>query len=227
MNRTIEVYAGAYASGKSEISINRAIMLHKILNQPVTLVDLDTVEPAYTLRPIKKEIEKHGINVITQESYFGLGEAGNTITSAQMNCLLNEGQIVIDVGYGVGGLDILEVINGIDKEKLLNIYIVINTSKPETSSADAIVEYVKWSAGTNESSWKKFTGIISNTHLGDITTKADVINGLEITAKASKMLNLPIFALAVSEKLYPSFESKELNGIQIWSLKRFMPKALW
>ena len=55
--------------------------------KPVILVDLDTVEPAYTLRPIQKEIEKLGIKVITQESYFGLGETGNTITGEQMNCL--------------------------------------------------------------------------------------------------------------------------------------------
>ena len=120
MVRVVEVYTGAYASGKSEISINRALMINKD-NPPVTLVDLDTVEPAYTLRPIKNEIEKLGIKVITQESYFGLGETGNTITSQQMNCLSFSGNIVIDVGYGVGGLDILEVINGIDKEENLNI----------------------------------------------------------------------------------------------------------
>jgi tetrahydromethanopterin S-methyltransferase subunit F len=226
MNRIVEVYTGAYASGKSEISINRALMLHDKEN-PVTLVDLDTVEPAYTLRPLKKEIESYGIKVVTQESYFGLGETGNTITGEQMNCLSYSGDIVIDVGYGVGGLDILEVITGIDKEKNLNIYIVINTSKPETSKVKDIVEYIKWSAGTSGHSWKKFSGIISNAHYGDETTKQDAIKGFELIKEASKILNLPIFALTVSEKLHPEFDTDSWEGLPIWYLKRFMPNALW
>jgi len=226
MDRIVEVYTGAYASGKSEISINRAIMLSKIHN-PVTLVDLDTVEPAYTLRPIKSELEKTGITVVTQESYFGLGEAGNVITAEQMNCLYREGTIVIDVGYGVGGLDILEVINSIDKEMQLNIYIVINTSKVETSTPENIVEYIKWTQGSGEQAWKKFAGIISNTHFAEQTTKEDIIKGFRITEKASKELNIPIFALCVSENIYPEFEGESFEGVQLWSLKRYMPKALW
>ena len=214
MDRIVEVYTGAYASGKSEISINRAIMLHKETDSPVILVDLDTVEPAYTLRPIKKEIEKYGVRVITQESYFGLGEAGNTITGEQMNCLSNPGNIVIDVGYGV------------DKEKNLKIYIVINTSKHETLNVQDIIDYVKWSAGTGDQEWKKFNGIISNAHYGDETTSEDVINGLRKIQKAAEELKIPIIALTVSEKLYPEFGA-DFEGIPVWSLKRFMPKALW
>ena len=95
--RVVEVYAGAYASGKSETSINRAGQFAKI-NKPVTLVDLDTVEPAYTLRPIAKDLRETGINVIIQPDNFGLGEAASYVTPAQVNCLLEEGDIIIDVG---------------------------------------------------------------------------------------------------------------------------------
>jgi hypothetical protein len=228
MTKNIEVFTGAYASGKSEISINRALMLKNKQNSLITLVDLDTVEPAYTLRPLKKELEKLGIRVITQESYFGLGETGNTITAEQMNCLSSNSDIVIDVGYGAGGLDILEVINNIDKEENLKIYIVINTSKYETSTVENIIEYINWSKGTeSDSSWKKFSGIISNTHFSDETTLQDVLRGYEIIKKAAEILNLPIIALAVSEDLYPVFGSDEYDNTPIWSLKRFMPKALW
>ena len=40
----IEAYVGEYASGKSENAVNRAVALHR-QGRPVTLVDLDTVEP--------------------------------------------------------------------------------------------------------------------------------------------------------------------------------------
>jgi len=226
MGRKVEVYTGAYASGKSEISINRALMLHNEGKQ-ITLVDLDTVEPAYTLRPIKENLETFGIKVIAQTGYIGLGEAGNVITGEQQNCLLFPGDIVIDVGYGASGLDILEIITGIEKEDDLNIHIVINASKPETSNVDDIVEYVKWSQGSGNYNWKKFSGIISNTHFADQTEKDDVIAGFKKTQKAAEILNLPIIALTVSETVYPEFGSDNFEGIPLWPLKRFMPKALW
>lgn len=226
--RLVEIYTGAYASGKSEISVNRALMLNNE-DFPVTLVDLDTVEPAYTLRPIKKELEAdYKIKVVTQEDSFGLGEAGNVITPEQKGCLqLYDTNIVIDVGYGVGGLDILDVVNGIEEEENMHIYIVINTSKYETSTVELIVEYVKWSLGSGKQKWKTFSGIISNTHFGDETQKEDILKGFEITKKASDILNIPIRAITVAESNYPQLESVICSGVSVWTLKRFMPRAFW
>ncbi len=226
MTRTVEVYTGAYASGKSEISINRALMLHD-QGKPITLVDLDTVEPAYTLRPIKDNLEKFGIKVIAQTNYVGLGEAGNVITGEQKNCLLQPDDIVIDVGYGASGLDILEILTGIEKEENLKIYIVINASKPETNNTEDIVEYIKWSQGSGNYNWKKYSGIISNTHFADQTEKNDVINGFKKTQKAAEILNLPIIAITVSEDIYTEFGSDNFEGVPFWTLKRFMPSAMW
>lgn len=225
MTRTVEVYAGAYASGKSETAINRARQF-ALQHKKITLVDLDTVEPAYTLRPLAGELEKNGINVITQLEYFGLGEAGNYITPAQMNCLNTEGDIIIDVGYGAAGLDILDVISNIEKEKILKIYLVINTSKYETSTVDNIIEYFEFSQGTEKRAWKKFSGIISNTHFGDETTKEDVVKGYELTKKAAEKIGIPIRAIGVDEKLMSEFDFT-YDGVDVWIYKRFMPRAFW
>lgn len=67
MDRIIEAYIGEYAGGKSEISINRALEL-KSQGRDVKLVDLDLVEPFYTLRPIKNQLEERGLEVIAMES---------------------------------------------------------------------------------------------------------------------------------------------------------------
>ena len=225
MTRTVEVYAGAYASGKSETAINRARQF-AIQHKRITLVDLDTVEPAYTLRPLAGELEKNGINVITQLEYFGLGEAGSYITAMQQNCLSAEGDIIIDVGYGASGLDILDIVNNIGQEKNLQIYLVINTSKFETSSVENILEYYQFSLGTEKRSWKKFAGIISNTHFGDETTKEDIIRGYEITKKAAEKIVIPIRAIGVDEKLMTDF-GLTYDDTEVWIYKRFMPKAFW
>lgn len=225
MNRTVEIYAGAYASGKSETAINRARQF-ALQHKKITLVDLDTVEPAYTLRPIAGELEQNGINVITQLDYFGLGEAGNYITPAQLNCLSIKGDMIVDVGYGASGLDILDILTNIEKEKNLQIYLVVNTSKYETSSVDNIIEYFNFSLGVEKRVWKKFCGIISNTHFGDETTKEDIIRGYELTKKAARKIGIPIRAIGVDEKLMADFDFT-YDGVDVWIYKRFMPKAFW
>ena len=225
MTRTVEVYAGAYASGKSETALNRARILTE-QGEKITLVDLDSVEPAYTLRPIAKDLEELGVRTITQLDNFGLGEAASYVTPAQINCLKNEGDIIIDVGYGAGGLDILAIITDIDKEDDLRIYLVINTSKFETSTAENIIEYISFSEGLEKRDWKKFSGFVSNTHLGDETTKDDVIRGYEILKKVSLELKIPIVSIGIAENLQTQFESN-YDNIPIWVYKRMMPKAFW
>ncbi len=223
MTRKVEVFAGAYASGKSETALNRARQYAKAA-KPITLVDLDTVEPAYTLRPIAGKLKSEGINVIAQLEYFGLGEAGSYITPAQQNCLSVTGDVIIDVGYGASGLDILDILNNIDNEKNLEIFLVVNTSKFETCNVDNIIEYITFSEGIEKREWKKFTGLISNTHFGDNTTKDDVIRGYEILKKASEKVNIPIRAIGVDKKIdFPPF----YDGVEVWVYDRLMPMALW
>ena len=223
--RIVEVYAGAYASGKSETALNRTRQ-YAVMGKKITLVDLDTVEPAYTLRPIAGELEDMGINVITQPDNFGLGEAASYVTPAQTNCLAQGGDIIIDVGYGAGGLDILDILNNIDKEENLQIYLVVNTAKFETSTVENIIEYVTFSEGVEKRPWKKFAGVISNTHFGDETTKDDIINGYHKLKQACEKINLPIRAIGVDEKLASDF-GLTYDGVEVWTYKRMMPKAFW
>lgn len=224
-NRIVEIYAGAYASGKSETALNRALQF-AVTDKPITLVDLDTVEPAYTLRPIADSLQKKGVNVITQPEYFGLGEAGSYITPMQQNCLSSKGDIIIDVGYGASGLDILDILTGINDEPNMYIYLVVNTSKFETSSVDNIIEYVTFSEGVEKRNWKKFSGFISNTHLGDETTKDDIIRGYTILKQVSEKLQIPIRAIGIDKSLSKEFHST-YDGVDIWFYDRMMPKAFW
>lgn len=223
MARVIEIYAGAYASGKSETALNRARQYAQ-LNKQITLVDLDTVEPAYTLRPIANDLRKMGINVITQPDNFGLGEAASYVTPAQVNFLSNDGDIIVDVGYGAGGLDILDIVNNIDKETNLQAYLVVNTAKFETSTIDNIIEYVDFARGSERK--YDFSGMISNTHFGDETTKEDIINGYNKLKIASQKVNIPIRAIGIDEKLAQDF-GLTYDGVEVWMYKRMMPKAFW
>ncbi|MBQ7287651.1 MAG: hypothetical protein IJW73_07825 [Candidatus Gastranaerophilales bacterium] len=225
--RTVEIYTGAYASGKSENAINRAMSFIKS-NKPITLVDLDTVEPAYCMRPLEKTLRDIGIDLILQSDYFGLGEAGSYVTNEQINCLKKtDGDIIIDVGYGVTGLDTLDILNDIDLEKNVKILLVVNTAKFETRDVESIIEYMQFNNGENVKPWKKISGFISNTHLGDETTLEDIKRGYEILKEVSKLTNIPIEAISCDVKFKNFFENNVYDNIPIRYLERLMPKALW
>lgn len=225
--RKVEIYTGAYASGKSENALNRAIEYRK-QGKNITLVDLDTVEPAYCMRPIEKTLRGYGINLILQSDYFGLGEAGSYVTNEQINCLKkNDDDIVIDTGYGVTGLDTLDIITGIDDEENIEIYLVVNTSKFETRDKDSILEYMEFNSGENKKPWKKITGFISNTHLGDETTYDDIIRGYNILKEVSDVSKIPITAISADEKFKDNFIQSAYDNVPVRFLKRHMVEALW
>lgn len=225
--RFVEVFCGAYASGKSENALNRAIHFAR-LGEKITLVDLDSVEPAYCLRPIIPRLEVQGIDIVAQRDYFGLGEAGGVVTGEQINCLSREGNIIIDVGYGASGLDTLDILTGIDDEPNLKIYLVVNTSKFETCSVENIIEYFHFAHGLNKKPWKKFSGIISNTHFGSETTREDIIHGYEILKEAAEKVDVPIIAIGVDVGLKAAMpKDDKYDGVEIWYLERHMPDAMW
>ena len=225
LSRTVEVFTGAYASGKSESAINRALQ-YASYGKNITLVDLDTVEPAYCLRPIIGELKEQGISVIAQTDYFGLGEAGSYVTAEQINCLSKNGDMIIDVGYGASGLDILDILNGIEKENDLRIYLVVNTSKFETRDKESILEYIEFSSGLNKQPWKKFSGFISNTHFSNETKKEDIVRGYDKLKEVSKETGIPIIAIGADEKFVSDFPEGKYDGVPVWFYKRHMPKAL-
>lgn len=225
--RTVKIYTGAYASGKSENALNEAIKYAK-QKKDITLVDFDTVEPAYCLRPIADKLKSYGIHLINQSDYFGLGEAGSYVTNEQINCLkTTDKDIIIDLGYGVTGLDTLDIIADIASEKNMEIYLVVNCAKFETKDTHSIIEYIEFNSGQNQKPWKKITGLISNTHLGDQTTKEDILKGYETLKKASQIISIPIKSISVDIKFKNEFPSLQFDSIPVNFLERHMPEALW
>ena len=216
----IEAYVGEYASGKSENAVNRAVSLHR-QGRSVTLVDLDTVEPCYTLRPIKKELEKIGLTVVAWETRdtVGLGEAGSVIQGAVRWVLRRPGDIIMDVGYGVHGARIFNLVEGALENPYLKIIAVINASRPFTATADDIVEYV--------SSLGRVDALLNNTHL-DGETRPEIVNrGAREIMQAAERLKLPIVASSAARDIAEEMGSVDCIGNPVWPLDRFMPRSFW
>ncbi len=191
----------------------------KNLQRKVTLVDLDIVEPFYTLRPIKEILEGEGLNIIaySRSDSFGLGETGAMLNPQARWALRIEGDIIFDVGYGVHGAKTLNLVEGAE-EAGLKILAVINYMRPMTSSIELIKEYIK--------ELKTVNAIVANTHLGNETTLDIIIKGNLEIFKAAKQMNIPIAYMAMEER-HREFIYKEEFFVPMKFIKRYMPAAIW
>lgn len=217
--RIVEAYIGEYASGKSEVAINRSLEL-KSQGRQVTLVDLDTVEPFYTLRPLKNKLESQGLNVISFscEDSFGLGETGAMLNPRAKWALMNEGDIILDIGYGVYGAQTLNLVEGADESPELQVIAVVNYTRPMTGSRENIKEYIQ--------SLGRVDAIVANTHLGDQTTVDIIKNGNNEIYQVARELNIPIKFTVIDKKMQGQIDVKEFPT-SVKFINRYMPEAMW
>jgi len=215
-----EAYVGEYASGKSEIAINRALELHR-QGRKVRLVDLDLVEPFYTLRPIKKELEDKGLEVIAWNTgeIIGLGETGTLLKPEMKWALKYGGDVILDIGYGVKGVKVINLLEGLEDERPLKVYAVINVARPMTSTVEEIVEYI--------STLGKVDGLINNSHLGEETDEEIINEGAYIVTKAAEKLNTPVIATTVAREFAHLVGDKDCMGNPVKILELHMKKAFW
>lgn len=219
--RIVEAYIGEYASGKSEIAVNRALSL-VTRGRKVTLVDLDLVEPFFTLRPVKKQLTDMGIDVVAWETAetLGLGEAGSIIKPEMRWVLRRPGDIILDIGYGVEGAKVLNLVEGAAEEEDLRIIAVINTGRPMTSTVEDIVEYV--------TGLGRVDGLINNSHLGDDTIVDFVQEGARTVTEAGRILKLPVIATYIDRKYIGELDSEvDCMGNPIRFLDCYMTAAFW
>lgn len=218
--RIVEAYIGEYAAGKSEVALNRALELAG-LDRKVTLVDLDMVEPCYTLRPIQKELMACGVDVIAWETKetIGLGEAGTTVKPEARWALRRPGDIILDIGYGVEGSKTLKLLEGASENPDLAVICVVNTSRPMTCGVEQIVEQVR--------EMGRVDGLLNNTHLAGETTVEVVQEGARIVTSAAKILGLPVVATAAPALIAGQVGSVDCMGNPVRPLVGLMSKAFW
>ena len=219
-SRVLEAYIGEYASGKSENAVNRAIEL-ALLGRRVTLVDLDLVEPCYTLRPLKRMLEGKGVTVLAWDTkeMIGLGETGNIMKPEVRFCLRHPGDVILDIGYGASGAQVLNLVDGAAEEQDLKIYAVINIARPLTAAVPDIVEHVR--------SLDQIDGLINNSHLGDETDLEFVQEGARVVKEAAAVLGVPVVATSVMEQLAPAVGATDWYGHPVRVLQRYLPQAFW
>ena len=215
----IRIFTGHFGSGKTEISINYATQLAK-QNKSTCIVDLDIVNPYFTVREIRPYLESLGIRVVSPSIEITTAEL-STVPAEVLTVFNNKSyDVVLDIGGDNIGCVVLGQYNRFLIQEPYDMYFVINTNRPFTSDAAGIIEYIN---SIERVSRLKVSYLINNTNMSYETKVEDVITGDNIIKGVSEKLNIPIRFTCVREDLADKLPMG-LSG-EIFKINIFMKPA--
>ena len=203
--KRITLFCGHYGSGKTNIAVNVALNLKKVYDK-VAVADLDIVNPYFRSKDSSADFEKAGIKLICSE--YANSNVDIPALPQEMYSITADRQtkFVLDIGgddrgaYALGRLaqDIID-------ENNYEMLLVINKYRPLTPDALSTVEVMQ----EIELAGKiKFTGIVNNSNLGQLTTADDVLDSLGYAQEVSQITGLPVVMTCVKEDLFDLLNNK-------------------
>ena len=186
----IAILCGHYGTGKSECSI----ALARTLPAPVTLIDLDVVNPYFRSREARAVLEADGIAVIGNSLGIDTGVDLPAIPGSIVPALRDQQRrVVIDLGGDpVGARAIRQFRPRIPTEDTDLLYVV-NAFRPGNRDSDTTVASIR---EIEQSVGLKCTGLINNSHLLGETTVDHVMSGDRLCREVFDATGLPVVWVA-------------------------------
>ena len=90
--------------------------------------------------------------------------------------------------------------------------LVINKFRPLTPDAESTFEVMQ---EIEQAGGLKFTGIVNNSNLGEITSAEDVLGSVEYAKSVANLTGLPVKCTTVKNELYTELQGKIENLIPL------------
>lgn len=192
------ILSGGYGSGKSEIALNLAYLFRT--QAPVSLIDLDLVNPYFAARDMALKLAEDDIRLVAPSGAFAFTDLPSI--PGDLPAQLHSAQTaVIDLAGDESGTVVLGYIHPlIAKRPGYEWYLVINPYRP---FAETEADMQQLLADLEMAGRMRFTGIISNPNLLEATTAATIREGHRQVEAYSQAFQLPIRYLSVLEPFYP------------------------
>lgn len=213
--KRITIIAGHYGSGKSEISVNLAI-LHKV----DYIVDLDIINPYFRSRALNELFEEHGIHLVestvkgmlNSDLPYVSGEAVVPFVKPDITAIYDLG------GTANGGRVMIQFKDRIRKDDDIDFLYVVNLYRPETATKEKIIRAIH---DLESEAQLRVTGLINNTNLMQYTTEAIVKEGEAVLLEVGRELHLPIVYTVIEEThdINATFEGERLTLSRIVARK--------
>lgn len=206
--KRITLFAGHYGSGKTNLAVNYAKML-KSKGYDVIVADLDIVNPYFRTKDSEDELNKLGIELIS--SKFANTNLDIPSLPQEMYRTVQDKSkyAVMDIGGDdAGAVALGRFAPFITEEDNYDMVFVVNFYRPLSRTAEEAFEIMK---EIEFSSKLKFTSIVNNSNLGELTTADDVISTEQEAEKLALLSGLPLKMTSVNKCLYNELNDKTNN----------------
>jgi energy-coupling factor transporter ATP-binding protein EcfA2 len=205
-DKRLVIIIGHYGSGKTEFAVNYAVKMKEIYEN-VSIADLDIVNPYFRTREKREFLESIGVKVY-DSSIRNTSIDIPALPAELAGVILNQNiRSIIDVGGDPVGAKVLSRYADQIKSTEYDMFYVINGNRPETSTVEGVIKYLKMIEATSR---LKVTGLINNTHLLKQTTVEDVEFGHELNKKISWETDIPIRYEAVIRETADKIKNLEI-----------------
>jgi len=198
LNKRITLFCGHYGSGKTNIAVNFAIAKKKT-GLPVSIADIDIVNPYFRTKDSTSELESAGVSVVALP-FANTSVDLPAIPSEVMGLVSRrDSYVVMDVGGDDRGAVALgRYAPTILAENNFDMVFVVNFYRPLTRTPAEALEIMR----EIEAACKiPFTAIINNSNIGAETSASDVLKTAPLALELADMANLPLVATTADEKL--------------------------
>lgn len=205
-SKRVTIFAGHYGSGKTNIAINFAKKLKKI-GRDVILADLDIVNPYFRSKDSEEELREEGIELICS-SYASTNVDIPALPQNLYRTVQDKSNYaVLDIGGDDAGSVVLgRLADKLKEENNYEMIFVVNFYRPITKNAEDALEIMR---EIEYASSLKFTAVVNNSNLGDITSPEDINSTEEEVKKLCKMTSLPLLFTSVKSNIYDVVEKSD------------------
>ena len=193
--KRITLVAGHYGSGKTNIALNYARML-KRAGSPVTVADLDIVNPYFRTKDSAADLQAEGIDLVVSD--FANSNVDFPALPKEIYALVadRETKIVMDIGGDDrGALALGRYVPDIKAEGDYEMLAVVNAARPLTRTPQEAVEVLR---EIEAACRLPFTGIVNNTNVGAETTVETVLGSIPYADEIAALMGVPVrFTCAV------------------------------
>ena len=187
--KRITLVAGHYGSGKTNIALNYARML-KRAGSPVTVADLDIVNPYFRTKDSAAELQAEGIDLVVSD--FANSNVDFPALPKEIYALVadRETKIVMDIGGDDrGALALGRYVPDIKAEGDYEMLAVVNAARPLTRTPQEAVEVLREIEAACQ---LPFTGIVNNTNVGAETTVETVLGSIPYADEIAALMGVPV-----------------------------------
>jgi len=197
-DKQIIAIVGGFGSGKTEVAVNLAKFLVTTQEAPVTIVDLDLVNPYFRSREAIIELEKLGVKAVAPKG--GQFYADLPILLPEVKGVIEnpEGILILDVGGDAQGTRALGSLSVEFRPGSYDLLMVLNSRRPATSNLETSINTMNRIELTSH---LEFTGLISNSHLIDETDFEVIKEGYDLARQVGKKRNIPLKFVSIKRKL--------------------------